>query len=213
MRGRLPIALLVLVAVASAALAGPQAFGKIAHIMGFRALALRLVEDPAARAALLYQVGRYAEADAAFAAIGRSATYNRANTLAATGRYALSVDYYDAVLFADRFDGDARHNREIVDALVPPVVGEAKGQGRIRAILAEAGVATRPPEPDDPRMLLAEANKAGRKPISDRTVAADRAWLETLADAPGEFLRNRLAAEHARRVADGRAAEPEALPW
>ena len=79
MRGRLPIALLVLMAVASAALAGPQAFGKIAHIMGFRALALRLVEDPAARAALLYEAGQYAEADAAFAAIGRSATYNRAN--------------------------------------------------------------------------------------------------------------------------------------
>lgn len=212
MRRRAVPALLALAAIC-AALAGPAAFGKLAHALGFPGVALMLVEEPAARGAALYALGRYQEADAVFEAIGRSVTYNRANTLAATGRYALSVDYYDAVLFADRYDAAARHNREVVAALVDPVIGEAAGRGRIAALLRADGIAAGALDAQDPHAPIGPGERSLRKPVEARTVAADRAWLDTLADAPGEFLRQRLAAEHERRLTAGTAAPVEAVPW
>ena len=110
--------ILLAAALLCGALAGPEAWAKLIWRAGAPQLALPLIRDEAARGAALYQAGRYAEADAAFAAVGRSATYNRGLTLAATGDHALSVAYFDAVLFADQYDADARHNRDTVAALV-----------------------------------------------------------------------------------------------
>ena len=206
-------------AIACALAAGPGAWGKLAWRAGFPALAVPAIGDPEARAAVLYDAGRFAEADAAFAAIGRSATYDRGLTLAATGDYALSVAYFDAVLFADRYDAAARHNRDTVKALVPPVIGEAMGHGRIEAMLAEAGVGTAPFDPDAPdQSILKRAvdpqRESNRRPVeSERTAAADGAWLDTLEDAPGAYLKARLAAEMDRRVTEGEAHEAEAERW
>ena len=72
-------------------------------------------------------------ADADFARAGRSQTYNRALSLAATGDYPLAVAYFDAVLFANPADSQARDNRAVVDALVEGVVGQANAAGRIAA--------------------------------------------------------------------------------
>lgn len=111
MRGiaaRRPLVLLAALAAVCAIAAGPSTFARLAFMAGSPRLALPFIDDEAARAAALYDLGRYGEADDAFRAIGRSVTYNRANTLAATGDYELSVAYYDAVLFADRFDEGAR---------------------------------------------------------------------------------------------------------
>ncbi|MBC7142220.1 MAG: hypothetical protein H5U18_08700 [Rhodobacteraceae bacterium] len=136
--------------------------------------------------------------DAAFAEIGRGATYNRAATLAMTGDHALSVAYYDAVLFADRWDAEARRNRDIVAALVEPVVGEAMGHGRIERLLVEAGASVAGFDADDP---------------TAPTVVAVAGWPGTLADAPGEYLAKRRAAEYDRRVEEGLALPPEPSPW
>ncbi len=42
---------------------------------------------------------------------------------------------------------------------------------------------------------------------------ASEDWLETLDDAPGEYLQKRLLAEYDRRRALGRPAPQEASPW
>ncbi|PTW48274.1 hypothetical protein [Rhodovulum kholense] len=219
MKPRHPTATALACALACALLAGPQAWGKFLWRAGFPSLALPLIGDPAARAAALYDAGRHAEADAAVAALGRGATYNRGLTLAATGDYALSVAYFDAVLFANRNDDAARRNRDIVQALVPPVVGEAMGHGRIETILAEAGLRTVAFDPDAPDRPVLERETdpqrdSNRRPVTgERSAAADSAWLDTLEDAPGAYLRARLAAEMARRQAAGEAQEIEADRW
>lgn len=210
---------IAMAAAACALAAGPQAWGKLVWQAGFPSLAVPLVSDPSARAAALYAAGRYAEADAGFAAIGRSATYDRGLTLAATGEYVLSVAYFDAVLFANRYDAEARHNRDTVNALVPPVVGEAMGHGRIEAILSEAGVKTAAFNPDAPEQKIVKTEldpqrESNRRPVTgDRTATADTAWINSLDDAPGAYLKARLAAEMERRRAGGEAHKEEPDNW
>ena len=212
---RLTLAAALLCAVA----AGPQAWVKLIWHAGFPQLALALIRDDGARGAALYKAGRYAEADAVFAQIGRSATYNRGLTLAATGQYSLSVAYFDAVLFADRYDADARHNRDLVNALVPPVIGEAMGHGRIETILSQAGVETAAFDPEAPSQPIQAAQRdplradIKRSVTGERRAAADAGWLDSLADAPGEYLKARIAAEMDRRRKDGEAHQKEPDRW
>ena len=211
---------LVLVAAAlCAAAAGPEAWAKLIWRVGRPDLALPLISDEGARGGALYAAGRYGEADAAFAAIGRSATYNRGLSLAMTGDYDLAVAYFDAVLFANRYDADARRNRDLVAALVEPVTGEAMGHGRIETVLSEAGIETSAFDPDDPSQPIEAAQRDPlradtRRPVTgERNVAADADWLDTLADAPGEYLRGHLDAEMERRRRDGEAHAEEPDPW
>lgn len=211
--------IILAIAALSAIAAGPDAWAKLLWRAGFPDLAVPLVTDQASRGAALYAAGRYAEADATFAAVGRSATYNRGLTLAATGQYRLSVAYFDAVLFADRYDSDARHNRETVNGLVDPVIGEAMGHGRIKALLAERGFVADAFDADDPMAPIktvdfaTNRNSPKRDVTHDRTVAASAAWIASLTDAPGEYLKARLDAEMARRVEIGEAAEEEPDRW
>ena len=207
------------IAALCALAAGPDAWAKLAWRLGAPGIALPLLTDEAVRGAALYSARRYDEADVAFAAVGRSATYNRGMTLAANGYYQLSVAYFDAALFADRYDADARHNRQVVSALVAPVVGEAMGHGRIKALLAEQGVNAVTFDTDDPMAPIKEAdwvtdrNALKRDVTHDRKIAASAEWIASLADAPGEYLKARLAAELERRVETGEAAAAEVSRW
>lgn len=206
------LAVLAGLAVLAAVLAGPAAFARLAYAAGYPGLALPWLTDEAVRGAALYDLGRYREADDTFRRIGRRVTYNRGNSLAATGDYALSAAYFDAVLFANRFDADARHNREVVGALVPPHQGEAVGRGRIRAHLDAQGVEVAAFDADNPHVPVVASDDI-RKSVDARTLAASEDWLETLDDAPGEYLQKRLLAEYDRRRALGRPAPQEASPW
>jgi Ca-activated chloride channel homolog len=199
---RLP---LLLAAAGAAALvaAGPAALGRLALMAGFPGAAAALIADPAISGVALYRAGRHAEADDAFRAAGRGSTYNRGLSLAATGDYALSRAYFDAVLFAAPGDSEARENRNVVAALVPPVVGEGNESGRIavKAIATPGGL------PTD-----TEARRLGR-PLDAGGLVADMSWLATIPDDPGEFLRLRLADEHRRRLSLGQTPPEEGDPW
>lgn len=212
MTRRVPL-LPALAALALIAAAGAPTLARLAWLAGLPEVTLVLTRDPGVRGAALYRAGNYGEADAVFADIGRGATYNRAATLAATGDYALSRAYYNAVLFADRWDGEARANRDLVAALIEPVVGEAMGHGRIAVRLAESGATARDFDPDDPSAPTVIAGQRLRRPVDARAVHADIGWLDTLADAPGDYLQRRLSAEYERRVETGLAHPPEADPW
>ncbi|PZQ51538.1 MAG: hypothetical protein DI556_05125 [Rhodovulum sulfidophilum] len=180
--------LLLLVALAAIALPGRDAWGRLAYAAGMPGVAARLLADPSARGVALYRSGDYAGADRAFAAAGRVATYNRGLSLAATGDYKLSRAYFDAVLFANPADSEARANRALVDALVPPVIGAGDGTGRIAARM---------------RPLPGGRFSHEQRPLDEGRRVADDAWLATLPDDPGEFLRLRLADEYTRRVSLG----------
>ncbi len=210
---------LIATALVCAIAAGPEPWAKLLWRAGAPGLALPLIRNEAARGAALYELGRYDEADAAFARVGRSATYDRGLSLAATGQHALSVAYFDAVLFADRYDADAIHNRTLIDTLVDPVVGTSIGHGRIHAMLIEAGVEAAAFDPDDPTLTLLSSERdpvraSIKRPVTEeRTISAGETWLDTLADAPGEYLKARLAGEMDRRIEAGENFPEEPARW
>lgn len=199
---RLPLALAVL-GVAALAVAGPAALGRLALMAGLPSAAAPLIADPAVRGVALYEAGRYAEADDAFRTAGRGSTYNRGLSLAATGDYALSRAYFDAVLFAAPGDSEARENRNVVAALVPPVLGEGNESGRISVIpIAVPG-----------GMPTDETARVHGRRLDLGGLVADRSWLATIPDDPGEFLRLRLADEHRRRLSLGQTPPEEGDLW
>ncbi len=112
--------------------AGPEALGRLALRADLPGASL-LLSDPAALGLARYRAGDYAGADAALAEAGRGQTFNRALTLAATGRHELSVAYLDAVLFASPGDAEAARLRDLVDAMVPKVRGDSVAPGGWRA--------------------------------------------------------------------------------
>ena len=80
-------AILLVLAVAALVLTGPAALGALALRAGWDRVALILLDDPGARGVAHYRLGDHDLADADFARAGRSQTYNRALSLAATGDY------------------------------------------------------------------------------------------------------------------------------
>lgn len=182
--------------------AGKAPLAKILLVLGLPGLAAPLIEAPASRGVALYLAGDYAGANDAFRRAGRGSTYNRGLSLAATGDYPLSRAYFDAVLFANPADSEARENRNLVNALIPPTMGEANDAGRIAA----DSIAVSGGSPVD------EIKRLGR-PLEEGSRVADAAWLENLQDDPGEFLRLRLAEEYKRRLSLGLTAPEGGDPW
>lgn len=180
-------------------IAGKAPLAKLLLVLNLPALAAPLLDDPAIRGVALYKAGAYQAADDAFRQAGRGSTYNRGLSLAATGNYPLSLAYFDAVLFTNPSDSFARENRNAVNALVPPHLGDANAAGRIAAD-AVSGAPVNEANP-----LLKPLDAGGR--------VADEEWLSSLPDEPGEFLRLRLAEEHKRRLAMGLTAPEEGDPW
>ncbi|MBS7537541.1 hypothetical protein [Ancylobacter lacus] len=205
---RLRLALVAVAGLACVLAAGPAAWGRLLLRSGAPGAAARVLDDAATRGLALYRAGDYAGADAAFAGAGRSQTFNRALTLAATGRHALSVAYLDAVLFANPADDEARRVRDLVDAMVPKTTGESTVPGR----LPGAG-GLGPGASTDTPIMAGTPDPAWKKPIEARGFAASDAWLETLADDPGEFLRLRLRKEYERRAGLGLLRPEEGERW
>ena len=170
---------------------------------GLPGTAAALIADPAVAGVALYRAGRFEAADDAFRAAGRSSTFNRGVSLAATGDYPLARAYFDAVLFAAPGDSEARENRNLVNALIPPVVGEGNEAGRISVVPIAVPGGTR---------TGANARELGRR-LDAGGLVADAAWLATIPDDPGEFLRLRLADEHRRRLALGQTPPEEGSLW
>lgn len=208
MTQRMVLPALVVLCVAFLWAAGPSSIGKILLLLGQPSLAAGLLEEPGARGVALYQAGRYAEADTAFEEAGRSVTYNRGLSLAATGNFKLSVAYFNAVLFARPEDKQAEENRDTVGALLSPIIGDGKGTGRIAALAATPKI-----HPDD-AILPGLANQYKvRRPTRARSTIASDEWLETLSDEPGEYLKKRLEAEYDRRKGIGQVIREWGVGW
>jgi Ca-activated chloride channel family protein len=208
MMRRLILPVLITLCAASIWAAGPQSLGKIALLLGQPSVAADLLEEPGARGVALYRAGRYEEADAAFEEAGRSVTYNRGLSLAATGNYKLSVAYFNAVLFARPEDKEAEENRDAVGALLTPIIGDGRGTGRIAALAAR-----RKKHPEDAVLpALANQYKVRRKTRARSTIASNE-WLETLSDEPGEYLKKRLEAEYDRRKGLGQVVREWGVGW
>ncbi|MBD1547594.1 hypothetical protein [Roseibium aggregatum] len=200
-------AIILLAGLACVLLAGPGAWGRLLLWTGLPAGAA-LMNDPAARGLALYRSGSYEAADRAFADAGRGQTFNRALTLAATGKYALSVAYFDAVLFSNPADAEARRLRDLVDKLAPKTLGDSVAPGRL------AGVGDGSYQPEKSKWgWPGTPDPEWQRRVTARGYAASDAWLDTITDDPGEFLRLRLAKEYERRAGLGLIRPREGDPW
>jgi Ca-activated chloride channel family protein len=184
----------------------------------------RLVErlEPGSpwRALLLYRAGRYAEAEALFAAHDTAdAHYNRGNALALAGRLEAALAAYAAALERSPGMRDALHNRALVrEALAKQRARAASGeesqaaerageQPRARA----GGTSTRGRErerpwdgPGQPKAAQArEAPQPAREDAAESRERAERERLEGLLakvpDDPGSLLANRFAQQMYQR--------------
>jgi Ca-activated chloride channel family protein len=184
----------------------------------------RLVErlEPGSpwRALLLYRAGRYAEAEALFAAHDTAdAHYNRGNALALAGRLEAALAAYAAALERSPGMRDALHNRALVrEALAKQRARAASGeesqaaerageQPRARA----GGTSTRGRErerpwdgPGQPKAAQArEAPQPAREDAAESRERAERERLERLLakvpDDPGSLLANRFAQQMYQR--------------
>lgn len=203
------VGIIVAAALVCLTLAGPDAIGRLALRAGAGDWAASLLNQPAARGVALYRAGDWSAADAAFAEAGRSETYNRGLSLAAVGDYPLSVAYFDAVLFSNPADAEARRNRDLVAAMYPPTQGDSIAPGRLRGAggLGQA-------DPEEQFIVNPGSQDADwRRMMTARGVAASDDWLTTISDDPGEFLALRLQAEFRRREAMGLIRPREGLPW
>lgn len=195
-------------ALVALAVAGPEALGRLALRVGWDGVASRLLSEPAARGVALYRIGDHPAADEAFAEAGRSQTYNRGLSLAATGDYPLSVAYFDAMLFANPADTQARANRDLVASMFPPARGESIAPGR----LAGAG-GQMSDEAIEAKLLANASGPKWDRQLDRKGIVASDEWLETISDDPGEFQRLRIRAEYERRAQLGLIRPKEADPW
>lgn len=202
--------MLLLLAALSAFLAGPNAFGKLALLAGSPGVALQLLEEPVPRGIASFNSGHYQDADAIFATVGKTATFNRGSSLAATGQYKLALAYFDAVLFVNPHDEAARANRELLLRHIDPIIGEANPVDGGMQTIAGSDEESGAPNVEE---LLAKRRERIRKPLNARVTKASNEWLATLADAPGEYLKKRLSAEYDRRLELGLAARGETDRW
>lgn len=213
MRRLLPL-LIAALALLAALAAGPEAAGRLALRAGFPDVAARLLETPRWRGVALYEAGRYAEADAAFRHAGRSATYNRGNSLAVTGNYRLAVAYYEAVLYVNEADADALANRALVEPLIDAVISRGgRAPGRMDTIAdpdALPGVGTYEMKI---QALMRETRQQPRPRDTRQSVHAGEDWLTALPDDPGRYLKLRIAAERQRRIDNGTAVWQGGEPW
>ena len=185
--------LLFVFALTLLSIAGPNALGRVALLAGFPRLSLPLLSNPASRGLALFRSGDFTAADAAFARAGSRQTFNRGLALAASGRYADSLAYFDAVLFANPADAEARRLHDRVSTMVEPVRGDSVAPGR----LAGHGSLLPPPGAIYSRAGLPDPE--WQKPVEARGFVANDDWLGSIGDDPGEFLRLRLKAEYEHR--------------
>lgn len=106
------------------------------------------------------------------------------------------------MLFANPADSEARENRDRVAGLYDPVVGQGDEAGRIAVQVVV------PPEGPPTERFSADS-----PPLGPGRRVADDAWLATLPDDPGEFLRLRLSDEYTRRLSLGFTPPEEGDPW
>lgn len=104
-------------------------FGRLLIGLGLPGLAAHVLDDPAWRAAALYEAGRYDAAIALFRTGGRRASYNLGNALAKSGDLTGALAAYDEALRFNPRDADAQANRSLIARMQAEVIDRGPGGG------------------------------------------------------------------------------------
>ena len=194
--------------------AGAAPLGRILMGFGLPALAAEVFSDPAWRGAALYRAGDF---DAAATEFRKARAYlNLGNAEVRLGRYAAALEAYDIA----RLGGDKRAaaNFDLIAAyyaglaLDPDVPiawftkkhadGEPEkssiANGNARAAGAGSGTTNSGALLGLPE-LESHGTSSVRKVFDDKFIIANRRWLQTLQDVPGDYLAARIRHERKRR--------------
>jgi Ca-activated chloride channel homolog len=227
MRRWTAFALAGVLCLALAALAGGTApFGRLALALGLPRLAAPLLQDPDWRGIAEYRAGRYDAAAERFRVSGNR--YNLGNARARQGEYAAALEGWDGArvrgddLAAANFDLLAAYYAGLALDPEAPVawfterdggeeepVASFAARGNARAAGTGEGTTN-----VGALIGLPELESTGqdrvRRVFDDRFMVANRRWLTSLEDVPGEYLGARIAHERKRRRDRGLAPpEPE----
>ncbi len=209
----------------SVLLGGAAPLGRVLMTAGLPGLAAPLFSDPGWRGAALYRAGRHDAAADAFR--DADMMFNLGDAQVMQGAYAAALEAFDA----GRMKGDpeAGANFDLVAAFYAglaldpeaPVswvtekdhAGEAQpssvAQGNARAAgsgseVTNAGALIGLPE------LESRGRLGVRRVFDDKFLVANRRWLSTLPDVPGDYMAARIEFEHRRRDKAGLSPpEPE----
>jgi hypothetical protein len=184
------------------------------HLPG---LAARVFEDPAWRAAALYEAGRLDEAIALFRNGGRRASYNLGNALARSGDLQGAIAAYEEALRFNPRDADAQANRSLIARMLEEAIDRGPGGGIANGTAQYGARSTSPPTRT--RTTTSTPRPAARAlPATAKRAAAPR--CPATAPSPGGGAPNRPpstrpAARRAARWATppGAAAPAPAPPW
>ncbi len=124
------LALLAAGILTLAALSQPRTgLGRLLMAVHLPGLAVPVFDDPAWRAAALYEAGRPEEAAALFRSGGRRASYNLGNALARAGDLTGAIDAYDEALRYNPRDADAQANRSLIARMIQEAIDRGPGGG------------------------------------------------------------------------------------
>lgn len=208
----------------AASLGGRDVFGDALTALGLPDLGAAVMARPGPA---LYAAGRHGEAAAAFAEAGER--YNEGVAAARAGDYAAALAAFDAAIAENPHDASARANYDLVAQLFAgtrlqgdgSLLTEEKdgetlhaeiGQGNARASSTGTDTTNASAGFQVPELIAEEEQARVRKVFDAHHLAASRRWLATLADEPGLFLKDRLAAVQAARQEAGAALPPAEDP-
>ncbi len=225
MRWTLLVAALCL--MLSALLGGTAPLGRVFMAAGLPGLAAPLFGDPGWRGAALYRAGAFEQAGSAFREAGMM--LNLGNARVMQGAHAAALEAYDAGRMTG--DPDAGANFDLVAAFYAGLALDPDAPMAWAADKEKTGVA----QPSFVAQGDARAAGTGsqttnggaliglpdleslgrlgvRRVFDDKFLVANRRWLSTLPDVPGDYMAARIEFEHRRRAKAGLTPPPPEDP-
>ncbi len=206
-------------------LGGTAPLGRVLMAAGLPGLAAPLFTDPGWRGAALYRAERFAKAEVAFGEARMM--LNLGNARLRQADYAAALEAYDA----GRMTGDpeAGANFDLVAAFYAGLAldpetevswfAEKKGGAQPQPSFVARGSARAAGTGSEStnagaQLGLPELEGRGRlgvrRVFDDKFIVANRRWLSSLQDVPGDYMAARIELDHKRRAKAGLSPpEPE----
>lgn len=164
--------------------------GRRAFEHGDYAQAAQLFDDPMWRGVALYRMGRYADAEQAFAMVqGAQSDFNQGNALAQQGRFKAAVARYRQALKARPDWPEARANLALVQKLIPPPAKKKPEDDE---------------DVDDPdlkpdQIQFDKDGKAGKQQAQMAIRQTADTWMRAIQTTPTELLARKFEIQHAQQ--------------
>lgn len=226
MRLRVLIGLVAMLFLAVAVVIGGGApFGRMALAFGLPQVGAKLFSDPVWRGTAEAGNGQLEQAAKTFEDAGSLSGYNAGTAYALSGQYAKALEVLDIHLLIFPDDREAQENYELIrtyyaGVLIDPdseIIRKVDRDGPTQAAdigLGNARAAGSGSESNNQTSgfelptLMGSGSQTVRRIFDDYYYEANRKWLKSMQDVPGEYLAERIKHEYKRRDAAGIGQPP-----